>query len=219
MNTKRYLYAAVGAPIMVTKATQDRFEDLRARLTKNAFDLRKDARKTVDGWATQGEKLVGKVADATAIDELAAKVDFDQVSTQVHRLRDQLEDLVDTWRTNFRPVTSAAAPQPAASFAAASFAAAPKTAAVSAAAPKTAAVSAAAPKAATAKRAAPKAAAHSAAAPKAAKRAAPKAVKRAAPKAVTSAAKTAASSAAARKTAAPVAAGSDAARTSQAKTS
>jgi hypothetical protein len=37
------------------------------------------------------------------VDEFASRVDFDQVSTQVNKLRDQLEDLLATWRSSFRP--------------------------------------------------------------------------------------------------------------------
>ncbi|MGI8517692.1 MAG: hypothetical protein ACR2ME_05045, partial [Acidimicrobiia bacterium] len=54
-------------------------------------------------WATEGEKLLGKLTDAKVVDDIASRVDFDQVSTQVNKLRDQLEDLLATWRTSFRP--------------------------------------------------------------------------------------------------------------------
>lgn len=110
MQTKRYLYAAVGAPVVIAKIAQERIEAVQARLTKTARSLSKDTRRQLDEWATEGEKLVGRVADGTAIDELAAKVDLDQVQSQVHKLRDQLEDLLATWRANFRPATE---PKPA----------------------------------------------------------------------------------------------------------
>lgn len=103
MNVKKYLYAAVGAQVAVAKSTQARVEDLVAKLNENATSASTELRGRVDVWATEGEQFLGKITDAKAIDELTAKVDFEQVQTQVHKLRDQLEDIVATWRSNFRP--------------------------------------------------------------------------------------------------------------------
>jgi len=103
MNTKKYLYAAVGAQVAVAKSAQAKIEDLVAKLNENATSASTDLKKRVDVWAGEGERFLGKVTDTKALDDLTSKVDFDQVQTQVHKLRDQLEDIVGTWRSNFRP--------------------------------------------------------------------------------------------------------------------
>ena len=63
----------------------------------------KNAAKRFNAWAVEGEKLLSKLTDAKVVDDIASRVDFDQVSTQVNKLRDQLEDLLATWRSSFRP--------------------------------------------------------------------------------------------------------------------
>jgi hypothetical protein len=103
MQTKKYLYAAVGAQVSIAKAAQAKVEELRSKLAESTETFTKDAQKRVDEWATEGEEFVSKLSDTSPIDDIAARVDFDQMQTQVNRLRDQLEDLVATWRTNFRP--------------------------------------------------------------------------------------------------------------------
>ena len=108
METKKYLYAAVGAPVSVAKTTQTRVEEIRGKIEENMKALGNDAQKRIDDWATAGESAVGRITDTKTIDELTTRVDFDQVQTQVNKLRDQLEDLVATWRSNFRPATEGA---------------------------------------------------------------------------------------------------------------
>lgn len=110
MQTKKYLYAAVGAQVSVAKAAQTKVEEIRTKLAESAKTFTKDAQKQVDEWATEGEGFVTKLSDSSPIDDIAARVDFDQMQTQVNRLRDQLEDLVATWRTNFRPAGKEEAP-------------------------------------------------------------------------------------------------------------
>ncbi len=109
MEAKKYIYAAVGAPVAVAKSTQSRVDEIRAKIEENLKSLSTDAQKRIDTWATEGETAVGRITDAKSIDELTTRVDFDQVQTQVNKLRDQLEDLVATWRSNFRPATEAPA--------------------------------------------------------------------------------------------------------------
>ncbi len=158
METKKYLYAAVGAPVSVAKTTQTRVEEIRGKIEENMKALGTDAQKRIDDWATAGESAVGRITDTKTIDELTTRVDFDQVQTQVNKLRDQLEDLVATWRSNFRPATEAAArpetqtePKPAAKKPTAKKPAAKKSAATTAAAKKPAAKKPTAKKQPTAK--------------------------------------------------------------------
>jgi len=103
MTGKNVLYAAVGAPVVAARKVAEAVTELRSSLNKEADTLGKTANKRVALWANEGEKLVNKITDAKMVDELTSKVDFDQVSTQVSKLRDQLEDMLTTWRASFRP--------------------------------------------------------------------------------------------------------------------
>jgi len=103
MTAKNVLYAAVGAPVVAARRVAEAVTELRSSLNKEADTLGKTANKRVESWANEGEKLVNKITDAKMVDELTSKVDFDQVSTQVSKLRDQLEDMLATWRASFRP--------------------------------------------------------------------------------------------------------------------
>ncbi len=154
MNAKKYLYAAVGAPVAVAKVATERVNDLRDKLTSNALDLSREAQKQFDEWAAEGEKIITRLSEGKVVDELAAKVDFDQMQEQVSKLRDQLEDMLNTWRANFRP--EAEAPKPAAKKPAAKKPAAKKPAAKKPAAKKPAAKKPAAKKTTAAKKPAAK---------------------------------------------------------------
>lgn len=103
MTGKNVLYAAVGAPVVAARKVAEAVTELRSSLNKEADTLGKTANKRVALWADEGEKLVNRITDAKMVDELTSKVDFDQVSTQVSKLRDQLEDMLATWRASFRP--------------------------------------------------------------------------------------------------------------------
>ncbi len=95
-GTKTALYAAVGAPVVATRKVTDALTELR---TKFAGDFRKE----YSTWATEGEKVVGRIADQKLVEDFTSRVDVDNISEQVGRLRGQLEDLVATWRQNFNP--------------------------------------------------------------------------------------------------------------------
>lgn len=103
MNAKTVLYAAVGAPVVAARKIGDRVEEIRTNLNKEANTLGETANKRIAAWAGEGEKLINRITDAKVVDDLTSKVDFDQVSTQVSKLRDQLEDMLSTWRASFRP--------------------------------------------------------------------------------------------------------------------
>ncbi len=103
MTGKNVLYAAVGAPVVAARKVAEAVTELRSSLNKEADTMGKTANKRVALWANEGEKLVNKITDTKMVDELTSKVDFDQVSTQVSKLRDQLEDMLATWRASFRP--------------------------------------------------------------------------------------------------------------------
>lgn len=103
MSKKDVLYAAVGAPVAAAKAVNARFDTLRKTLGERTEDLTDRFEKLVEEWAEEGRQVVGKVSDGKVVDELAAKVDFHQAREQVGKLRDQLEEMLATWRASFRP--------------------------------------------------------------------------------------------------------------------
>jgi hypothetical protein len=103
MQAKNVLYAAVGAPVVAARKVSGTVGTLRNKINVEAGDYGKKATKTVDDWAKEGEKLVSRVADNEKIEELASRVDLDQAKEQVGKLRTQLEDMLDTWRSSFRP--------------------------------------------------------------------------------------------------------------------
>jgi hypothetical protein len=103
MNTKNVLYAAVGAPVVAARKVGVKASDLRSKLTEGATEYGQVAEKATDGWAVEGEKVVGRITDGKVVEEISSKVDLDQAKEQVSKLRDQLEDMLATWRTSFRP--------------------------------------------------------------------------------------------------------------------
>ena len=103
MQAKNVLYAAVGAPVVAARKVSGTVGTLRSKINEEAGDYTKIATKTVEDWAKEGEKLVSRVADNEKVEELASRVDLDQAKEQVGKLRTQLEDMLDTWRSSFRP--------------------------------------------------------------------------------------------------------------------
>lgn len=104
MEAKKYAYAAVGAPVALFKKAQVRIEDVRVKAGEGASALSKDVLAQFNAWAKEGENLVTKLGETKKLDEITSKVDLDQAKDQVSKLRDQLEDLLATWKANFRPV-------------------------------------------------------------------------------------------------------------------
>ncbi|CAN5829377.1 hypothetical protein BH23ACT5_BH23ACT5_17200 [soil metagenome] len=109
MENKDVLYAVVGAPVAAVKSLSTRAESIWAEIEKRSGTLGETAQQRLDEWATEGRQVVNRVSDGKMVDELASKVDFDQAREQVSKLRDQLEEMLSTWRTSFRPVEDSAA--------------------------------------------------------------------------------------------------------------
>lgn len=103
MQAKNVLYAAVGAPVVAAKKVGDQVGALRARVNKGATTYTEAAEKAMNNWATEGEKMVSRISDGAVVEEISQKMDLDQAKEQVSKLRDQLEDMLDTWRHSFRP--------------------------------------------------------------------------------------------------------------------
>ena len=103
MKTKNVLYAAVGAPVVAARKVGVKAGDLRSKLSEGATEYGQVAEKAIDNWAVEGEKVVGRISDGKVVEEISSKVDLDQAKEQVSKLRDQLEDMLATWKTSFRP--------------------------------------------------------------------------------------------------------------------
>lgn len=103
MKAKSVLYAAIGAPVVAARRMSDRLDRLREQVSKETANYTEAANKTVDGWAAEGEKVVSRISEGKVVEEISQKVDLDQAKEQVSKLRDQLEDMLATWRTSFRP--------------------------------------------------------------------------------------------------------------------
>jgi hypothetical protein len=101
-TTKKVFYAAVGVPVVTARKLSERVNGMSERLTKD-----------YDVWAKEGEKVVTKVTDRKMVEDfvedMGAKMDFDQIQEQVGKLREQLDDMLSTWRSSFRPATEKAA--------------------------------------------------------------------------------------------------------------
>lgn len=103
MQAKNVLYAAVGAPVVAARKVTDRMNDLKGRVSKETNSYTEAANKAIDDWAIEGEKVVTEIRDGKVVEEISQKVDLDQAKEQVSKLRDQLEDMLATWRQSFRP--------------------------------------------------------------------------------------------------------------------
>lgn len=106
MKAREAVYAAVGAPIVTARALNARLENLRDEFETRSEGLSERAQQILEEWTTEGRQTVERVSDGRVVDEFAAKVDFDQAREQVGKLREQLEDMLATWRASFRPETS-----------------------------------------------------------------------------------------------------------------
>ncbi len=147
MQTKSVLYAAVGAPLVAARKVGDQMDALKSKISEERANYTKAAEKAIDGWAAEGEKVVTRISEGKVVEEISSKVDLDQAKEQVGKLRDQLEDMLSTWRSSFRPEKTEEKPEtktPAAKKPAAKKPAAKKPAAKKPAAKKPAAKTSAA---------------------------------------------------------------------------
>jgi hypothetical protein len=103
MKVKSVFYAAVGAPVVAARKVGDKTSEVYGKINDRATGYGETAGKTIDSWAVEGEKVVVRVKEGNVVDEITSKVDLDQAKEQVGKLRDQLEDMLDTWRHSFRP--------------------------------------------------------------------------------------------------------------------
>jgi hypothetical protein len=116
MQAKSVLYAAVGAPVVAARKVSSQMTVLKDKVTEEKASYTKVANEAIDGWAVEGEKVVTGIREGKVVEEISQKVDLDQAKEQVSKLRDQLEDMLATWRQSFRPekANEAATKKPAA---------------------------------------------------------------------------------------------------------
>ena len=107
IETKKAFYAAVGAPLVTMKRAGDALKEVSDKLTDRFGDmsdkLSEDARNEFDLWADEGEKLVSKLSEQKVVEDLTARVDLEDIQERVGKLRDQLEDILASWRESFSP--------------------------------------------------------------------------------------------------------------------
>lgn len=90
----RAFYALIGAPVVAGRRIKEVFAE---------FDLEEWVGKDLEQWIAEGERLVSKLQERKVVEQVQAKMDVDQLQEQVERLRDQLENVLATWREGFQP--------------------------------------------------------------------------------------------------------------------
>jgi hypothetical protein len=103
MKAKSVLYAAVGAPVVAARKVSGQVTSLKEQVSKETAGYSEAANKAIDEWAVEGEKVLSRISEGKVVEEISQKVDLDQAKEQVSKLRDQLEDMLATWRHSFRP--------------------------------------------------------------------------------------------------------------------
>jgi hypothetical protein len=103
MEAKSVLYAAVGAPVVAARKVGDKMTSLKGKVDVQTTNYGKTAEKAIDSWSVEGEKVITRISEGKVVEEISSKVDLDQAKEQVSKLRDQLEDMLATWRSSFRP--------------------------------------------------------------------------------------------------------------------
>jgi hypothetical protein len=105
--SRKMLYAAVGAPVVTARrlteritGASDKVHDLRDRMSE-------ELTKELDAWASEGEKLIQRIREREGVedlvDDLAERVDLDQIQEHVGKLREHLDEMLQSWRSSFRP--------------------------------------------------------------------------------------------------------------------
>ncbi len=103
METKTVLHAAVGAPVVAYHKVEEQFTAMKGKMDEKTSSYGKSAEKALEEWALEGEKVMTRIGEGKVVEEISSVVDLDQAKEQVTKLRDQLEDMLDTWRHSFRP--------------------------------------------------------------------------------------------------------------------
>ena len=111
-TSKKMLYAAVGAPVVTVRRVADRITGVSGKVHDLRDRMSDDLAKELDAWASEGEKLIERVMEREAVeglvDDIVGRVDLDQIQEQVGKLRENLDEMLQSWRTSFRPAPATA---------------------------------------------------------------------------------------------------------------
>ena len=102
-TAKKAFFASVGAPVVMGREITDRAMKVNGKMIDFRTKMQEDAQKRYEEYATEGEKWLDELQEQKVVEDLTARVDFDQIQEQVGKLRGQLEDMVGTWREAFLP--------------------------------------------------------------------------------------------------------------------
>ncbi|GBD85955.1 hypothetical protein BMS3Abin02_02376 [bacterium BMS3Abin02] len=106
-TSKKILYAAVGAPVVTARRFTERITDVSGKVHDLRDRMNEELTKELDAWAAEGEKLIERIREREGVeelvDDLAGRVDLDQIQEQVGKLREHLDDILQSWRNSFRP--------------------------------------------------------------------------------------------------------------------
>jgi len=109
-TSKKMLYAAVGAPVVTARRVTERITDVTGKVHDLRDRMNEELSKELDSWASEGEKLIERVREREGVeelvDDLAGRVDLDQIQEQVGKLREHLDDILQSWRNSFRPTST-----------------------------------------------------------------------------------------------------------------
>lgn len=118
-GAEKVFYASVGAPVVTskkyaefvrnageslrTKTSGIKDIDMSAKVSNLRTKAADDLKSAFESWTNEGEELIKGLKDQKVVEDLAERVNFDQLQEQAGKLRAQLEDLVGSWRANFAP--------------------------------------------------------------------------------------------------------------------
>ncbi|MPZ53085.1 MAG: hypothetical protein GEU79_10215 [Acidimicrobiia bacterium] len=103
MEPKTLAYAAIGAPVTIARTAIENATTYCKDLSEKGGGYQNLTDEKIAEWATEGEKVLKNLTDSEIVEEVAGKVDIDNARTQVSKLRDQLEEMLGTWRSSFTP--------------------------------------------------------------------------------------------------------------------
>jgi hypothetical protein len=89
---KKTAYAAVGAPVVVTR----KMKDLGSKMMT-------DTQTIIDEYVKEGEKVTKQLRERNVVEELEQRMSIDKMQDRVEQLRDQLENTLSSWRESFNP--------------------------------------------------------------------------------------------------------------------
>ena len=93
-SAQKAAYAVMGAPVVAGR-----------KIAELTGKVGKTAQREFEAWVDEGEKVTERLMDRKVVSDIKERVDLDQLQGRVEKLRDQLEDVLASWRDNFKPQT------------------------------------------------------------------------------------------------------------------